>query len=155
MVLGELWIAFCYGWLPVAAGFYLQTGSLEPVIHWVAAPVGLTIFNVILLNEFLDYAPDKSTGKANLVVRLGRSGAAYLYVLVTVLSWIMMYLCVRAGIPGTALLFYSPVFAASAVLLILVIRGYWRERDHLKRLCGVNMAVNLGTTVVLIASQLL
>ncbi len=52
-----------------------------------------------------------------------------------------------AAAVGTVLQF------GSAVLLILVIRGCWRERDHLKRLCGVNMAVNLGTTVVLIASQ--
>jgi 1,4-dihydroxy-2-naphthoate octaprenyltransferase len=135
--------------------FYLQAGYIHPIIHWMAAPVGLTIFNVILLNEFLDYAPDTRTRKTNLVVRLGRSGAVRLYSLAAVLSWIMIYLSVRAGIPRMALLFYVPVFAASAVLLILVIRGSWRVRKHLEHLCGVNIAVNLGTTMVLIASLLL
>ncbi len=76
---GELWIAFCYGWLPVAAGYYLQVGRIVPLIHWLAAPIGLTIFNVILLNEFPDYPADVAAGKANLTARLGREQAARLY----------------------------------------------------------------------------
>jgi 1,4-dihydroxy-2-naphthoate octaprenyltransferase len=31
--LGELWIAFCYGWLTVAAGFYLQVGNVKPIVN--------------------------------------------------------------------------------------------------------------------------
>lgn len=68
---GELWIAFCYGWLTVATGFYLQMGSIVPLVTLVALPIALTIFNVILLNEFLDYWADRAAAKTNLVVRLG------------------------------------------------------------------------------------
>jgi 1,4-dihydroxy-2-naphthoate octaprenyltransferase len=69
---GELWIAFCYGWLPIAVAYYLQVGDIAPVIHWLAIPVGLTILNVILLNEFPDHTADSQAGKANLGVRLAR-----------------------------------------------------------------------------------
>ncbi|MCK5551740.1 MAG: prenyltransferase, partial [Deltaproteobacteria bacterium] len=48
---GEFIIGFCYGWLPVAMAFYLQTGLLHPLILWLSIPIGCTIFNVILLNE--------------------------------------------------------------------------------------------------------
>ena len=75
---GELWIAFCYGWLPVATGYYLQAGGITPLVHWLAAPIGLTIFNVILLNEFPDYPADLVTGKANMVMRLGPERASRL-----------------------------------------------------------------------------
>jgi 1,4-dihydroxy-2-naphthoate octaprenyltransferase len=68
---GELWIAFCYGWLTVATDFYLQMGSIVPLVTLVALPIALTIFNVILLNEFLDYWADRAAAKTNLVVRLG------------------------------------------------------------------------------------
>jgi len=58
--------------LPVASAYYIQTSAIHPVIHWMAIPIGITIFNVILLNEFPDYEADKATGKKNLLYRLGK-----------------------------------------------------------------------------------
>ena len=51
---GEIFIGFCYGWLPVASAYYIQTGTIHPIIHWLAIPIGLSIFNVIFLNEYPD-----------------------------------------------------------------------------------------------------
>ena len=147
---GELWIAFCYGWLPVAASFYLQTGRLVSIVHWMAVPIGLSIFNVILLNEFLDYAADRKTAKANLVVRLGLPGAAILYGMVSASGWAGMALSVWQGVSGMTLLYYIPVFLLSVVLVFSVLRGCWEKRQTLERLCGFNMAVNIGTTGVFI-----
>ena len=56
---GEVWIAFCYGWLPIAAGFYLQTGYISAVIHWMAIPVGLSIFNVVRVGGAVPYGGDR------------------------------------------------------------------------------------------------
>ena len=144
---GELWIAFCYGWLPVAVGHYLQTGKITPLVHWLAAPIGLTIFNVILLNEFPDYAADLRTGKTNLVVRLGRERAACLYGLTNVGSWIAMLLSLGHGVPTRAVWFYAPILVLSLVLAVLVVRGRWRNPTILERLCAANLVVNLGTTM--------
>ncbi|HBI47142.1 MAG TPA: hypothetical protein DDX93_00200, partial [Smithella sp.] len=69
---GEIFIGFCYGWLPIASAYYIQTSAIHPVIHWIAIPIGLTIFNVILLNEFPDYEADKATDKKNLLYRVGK-----------------------------------------------------------------------------------
>jgi 1,4-dihydroxy-2-naphthoate octaprenyltransferase len=143
---GELWIAFCYGWLPIAVGYYLQVGEIEPLIHWISIPVGLTILNVILLNEFPDYPADSQAGKANLVVRLGRERAALLYGLVSVAATVAMGLSVTRGAPPQTLLPYLPVVILSAALVVLMLRGRWRERPTLERLCGANLLVNLGTT---------
>ncbi len=148
MGVGELWIVLCYGWLPVAVGCYLQLGGVPSVVHWLAAPIGLTIFNVILLNEFPDYPADLATGKANLTVRLGRERAAALYGLAGVGSCIAVLLSLRAGVPGAALWLYLPVGALALALAALVMGGRWRGRAALERLCGANLLVNLGTTAV-------
>ena len=147
---GELWIAFCYGWLPVAVGYYLQAGGIAPLVHWLAVPIGFTILNVILLNEFPDYPADSATGKANLVVRLGRERAASLYGLLSLGSWIAMLLSLGRGVPTRALWLYLPVLLLSLILVVLIMRGGWRDRATLERLCGANLAVNLGTTAVYI-----
>ena len=151
---GELWIAFCYGWLPVAVGYYLQTETIAPLIHWVAIPIGLTIFNVILLNEFPDYRADLAAGKANLTVRLGRERAARIYGLASLGSWVVMLLSLGHGVPTRALWFYLPILALSLTLVVLVMRGHWRDRATLERLCAANLVVNLGTTAVYILAFL-
>ena len=151
---GELWIAFCYGWLPVAVGYYLQIGEVASLIHWLSVPIGLTIFNVILLNEFPDYLADTAAGKRNLVVRLGRQRGAVLYAVVSVGSWIGMGLSLWAGVPIQALWFYLPILALSMALVVLVARGRWRHRGTLEILCGLNLAVNLGTTTAYILAFL-
>jgi 1,4-dihydroxy-2-naphthoate octaprenyltransferase len=143
---GELWIGFCYGWLTVATGFYLQTGTIAPLVTWVSIPIALTIFNVILLNEFLDYPADVAAGKANLVVRVGRERATYFYAIVGVGSWVALLLSLGAGVPEYALWIFVPTACISLVAVISVLRGRWHQPILLGRLCAATLVVNVGTT---------
>jgi 1,4-dihydroxy-2-naphthoate polyprenyltransferase len=143
---GELWIAFCYGWLTVATGFYLQMGSIAPLVTLVALPIALTIFNVILLNEFLDYWADRAVAKTNLVVRLGREVAARLYGVVGIGSWFVALLTLGQGVPLRALWILLPTTLVSLVAVVLVLRGHWHQRVILGWLCAATLAVNIGTT---------
>jgi 1,4-dihydroxy-2-naphthoate octaprenyltransferase len=152
--LGELWIAFCYGWLPVAVSYYLQAGRIAPLVHWVAVPIGLTILNVILLNEFPDYPADVAAGKGNWAVRLGRERAATLYALLGFASWTGMLLSVQRGAPARTLWLYAPIWLLSLALVILMIRGRWRDRNSLERMCAANLLVNLGTTAAFVLGLL-
>jgi 1,4-dihydroxy-2-naphthoate polyprenyltransferase len=145
--LGELFIGFCYGWLPLAAAFYIQRGYIAPCIHWMALPIGLSIFNVILLNEFPDYPADAPVGKTNILLRLGKVKGMSLYVLFSILSWFCMYFPVDTGIPRKALYLYLPVMALSAGISLLMARGKYENPLLLELLCGLNIAVNIGTTV--------
>ena len=146
-----VWIAFCYGWLPIAAGFYLQTGYVSAVVHWMAIPVGLSIFNVILLNEFPDYKTDQIAGKENMLVRLGTKVGASIYAYVSSASWVFFVISIYRGVPKLAILFYIPVFFISLFLVLMVQSGRWRDRLMLERLCGINIIVNLCTTAAYIA----
>jgi 1,4-dihydroxy-2-naphthoate octaprenyltransferase len=65
-----------------------------------------------------------------------------------------MGLAVRRGVPAEAVWLYLPSLAVSVVLVAQVIRGRWRDRATLDKLCGLNIAVNLGTTAALILAFL-
>ncbi|MBC7228609.1 MAG: prenyltransferase [Thermoflexales bacterium] len=148
--IGELWIAFCYGWLPVAVADYLPLGRFDPLVHWVSIPIAATIFNVILLNEYPDYQADQATGKRNILVRLGPEKSARVFAAAHILGWLGMAASVAAGVPVRTLLFYAPVFLISAGLVVAVLRGVYRHPRRLEAACGLNIAVNLGTTLAYI-----
>jgi len=143
---GEAAIAFCYGWLPVAAAFYIQTGTVHASVHWVAVPIAATIFNVILLNEFPDYEADRAVAKTNLLVRLGLTAGAFVYVLFALAAVLSFFLSLAAGVPFKGLLPFAPVAALSLWLVRQVGRGRWRDEAFLEKMCGLNILVNLGTT---------
>jgi len=146
---GEIFIGFCYGWLPIATAFYIQAGYLHPFVHWMGLPVGLTVFNVILLNEFHDYPADQATGKRNILVRLGIERGIELYALVSILAWPALFCAIHAGVPARALYLYIPVMILSSMVTGGLLMRKDKNSNTLEALCGLNVAVNLGTTVSL------
>jgi len=152
---GELLIGFCYGWLPVATAFYIQSGSLHPLLHWLSIPIGCTIFNVILLNEFPDYQGDSQAGKRNLVVRLGRDGASHIYGVVTLLAWIFLVMSTLAGTPVHLPIMAIPLYLVGGKIYLELRKGSYKDKNLLKKLCGLNLAINLGTTALMILCVIL
>lgn len=147
---GEMFIGFCYGWLPVASAYYIQTGYIHPIIHWMSIPIGMTIINVILLNEFPDYTADSSVGKKNLLVRFGIEKGVAMYVLISAFAWVAMFLSFMAGVPIKALHVYIPVLLLSAIIMMMMLKKKYKDPKILEALCGLNIVVNLGTTITYI-----
>ncbi len=155
--LGEILIGFCYGWLPIATGFFLLTGFFSPQILVLSIPVGLSIFNVILINEFPDREADRAIGRKNLVVRFGKERMGDLYIGLSVLSgfsFIKMmwglsdtpsWLLVLSGIPSFLILWN----------LIQVWRGHYHDNKKLELLCRNTLWVNLSITMLLTIQQTL
>lgn len=145
--IGEIFIGFCYGWLPVASAFYIQTGTIHPIIHWMSIPIGLSIFNVILLNEFPDYEADKATDKKNLLYRIGKQKGTLLYVAFNLLASLCMLASPMMGIPFKIVYFYLPFLIISLYLVFMMLRERYEDKKTLEILCGLNIAVNLGTSL--------
>ncbi|MCE5262372.1 MAG: prenyltransferase [Deltaproteobacteria bacterium] len=143
--LGEVLIAFCYGWLPIAAAFYIQRGYITPCIHWMALPLGLSIFNVVLLSEFSEQAANPADVRKDLLTRLGAEKGMALYCGISILCWLSMYGSLHAGIPRKALYIYLPVMALSAVISLMMARKRYGNLFMLEILGGLNIAVHLGT----------
>jgi 1,4-dihydroxy-2-naphthoate octaprenyltransferase len=154
---GEMLIGFCYGWLPVATGFYLFSGVLSQQVFWVSIPVGLSIFNVILINEFPDEEADRAIGKKNLVVRFGKERMGDLYLgfsLLVGFSFIKV-MSLLDGVPfWLALLLGLPL-----ILIIWNLIHVWRkdyqDAKKLELLCRNTLFINLSITMILTIQQIL
>ncbi|PKN37351.1 MAG: hypothetical protein CVU62_10190 [Deltaproteobacteria bacterium HGW-Deltaproteobacteria-2] len=151
---GEIFIGFCYGWLPVASAYYIQTGAVHPVIHWMAIPIGLTIFNVILLNEFPDYEADKATDKKNLLYRIGKRNGNFLYIAFSLLASAAVLASPFFGIASKIVYLYLPVLSISLFIVVMMLRGKYEDKKMMEKLCGLNIAVNLGTSLVYILTYI-
>lgn len=77
--LGELAVALSYGPL-IACGMYLVlTGGISIELVIVSSALGLLIAGFLWVNQFPDFDADKLSAKRNLVVRLGRVRASYIF----------------------------------------------------------------------------
>lgn len=142
---GEIFIAVCYGWLPFVTGFASATGEFPPHSHIFVIPQALAIFNVILINEFPDYEPDKQAEKRNLVVRTSREFASKLYAAAAVLvaaSTILVWHLFRSG-SLVYLLCTLPVVSLSLFLAWDVAwLEKWRRIRTVEPICGLGVLLN-------------
>ncbi|MCX6356944.1 MAG: prenyltransferase [Candidatus Aureabacteria bacterium] len=154
--IGELLIAFCYGWLPVAVGCYLQSGAILPLVHWVSIPVACSVFNIILINEFPDYPADALAGKRNLAVRIGLPAAAWVYAAAGIAGGAALCALPRIQmLTGYGGVFYLPVAWLAMVLSLMMARGHYTDPVRLLWMCGLTIVVNLGASAAAIAGTFL
>jgi 1,4-dihydroxy-2-naphthoate octaprenyltransferase len=150
--IGELLIGICYGWLPIAIGYYLQAGELPMLLLWVSLPVAITIFNVIFVNEYPDFDGDAAVGKRNLLQRVGREKGAWIYRAAVILAPFAFAYSLTKGVPNAMWQWYAAVVVLSLVPTAMMGVGLWGTRKFLVPICGITIVVNLATTSVLIAS---
>jgi 1,4-dihydroxy-2-naphthoate polyprenyltransferase len=153
--LGEILIGFCYGWLPIATGFFLFTGFFSPQILLLSIPVGFSIFNVILINEFPDEEADRAVGKKNLVVRFGKERMGDLYVGLSILTG-FSFIKMMWGLGHTPLW----LLALSGVPPFLILwnlahvwKGSYHNTQKLELICRNTLLVNLSITMLLTIQQ--
>jgi 1,4-dihydroxy-2-naphthoate octaprenyltransferase len=155
--MGEILIGFCYSWLPIATGFYLFSGFFSPQVFLLSIPVGLSVFNVILINEFPDEEADRSVGKRTLVVRFGKERMCDFHLVVSILVGLTFIKMMLISGPMSSFLW---VLSAIPVLLILWnILLMWQKRyqdgKRLELLCRDTLFVNLLITMILTLQQTL
>jgi len=154
--LGEIFIGFCYSWLPIATGFYLFTGFFHREIFFLSLPVGLSIFNVILINEFPDEEADRIVGKRNLVVRFGKERMRDLYMGISILTGISLLKVLwifQTPSAGILLLAGIPLGLILWNLVLLWDEGRLKN-ERLEKICQNTLWVNLSITLVLTIQQI-
>ncbi len=115
-------------------GFYLQAPDLiglETLLLAIVTPVLLQIA-MLLAIEFPDAVGDSATGKRTLVVRLGATRAARLYVAITLAAYLWLPVAVLIGLPGRVAIACA-IPAPVALWRIIRIADH-RDRDAFERL---------------------
>lgn len=88
------------------------TGHLASLWVILAASVPVACLNTaaMYIFQFPDYEADMAVGKKNLVVRLGRKNAVYIFILLSALAYLALPACILAGL--------LPYLAGAAVIAL-------------------------------------
>jgi len=141
--IGELAAGLGLGLLPVAGTALVQVERFTPAAWAAAVPAFFMTFNLLLLNEFPDENADRQGGRRNLVLLLGRRGAA--------LAWALAAIATPASIAAAVVLRMLPPLAliATAPFLLLGKPLAWAFRDASQPVpepaLGANVIWNLAT----------
>jgi len=152
--IGEILIGYCYGWLTVATGYYLQAGWIPLIVLPLGAATACTIFNVILMNEYPDYEGDQAAGKRNMAVRIGLQKAAWVYATAAIGGALLALASAMIFFPSFTWKIYLPVGLVSVVAAVTMVRGGYQRRKTVLALCGATIVVNLATTMVFIVGAM-
>jgi 1,4-dihydroxy-2-naphthoate octaprenyltransferase len=151
--IGEVLIGICYGWLTVNTGYYLQTGRFDLTASLISVPIAISIFLVILINEFPDYAADKTMGKKNLVVRFGKERMGVLAFWLLIACYLSFFLSYFSGVS----LLWLAVFSLIPIDFIIVnavaiARKRYNNKRALEAICAKMILIDLLITISLIAT---
>ena len=102
--LGDLLVLVFFGLVPVCATYYLQTGTVTPVVWTLSVACGLVIDCLLVINNYRDRDNDKAGGKITLIVRIGEKAAEYLYLGLGVTAVALCQILWCDGHPVAALL---------------------------------------------------
>jgi 1,4-dihydroxy-2-naphthoate octaprenyltransferase len=145
--IGEIAAGLGLGALPVWGAAWVQGPPPGPAALWAGVPAFFMTFNLLLLNEFPDEEADRAGGRKNLVLMLGRRGAALVYSAAALLTPVAIVVAVVAkALPPLALVAVLPS-------LLLVKPLGWALRDTREPVpvpaLGANVAWNLATNSAL------
>jgi 1,4-dihydroxy-2-naphthoate octaprenyltransferase len=145
--LGELAAGFGLGCLPVVGTGLVQSGNINHTVVAASLPAFFMTFNLLLLNELPDEQADRAGGRRNLVLLLGRKGAARVYAAAGIATPVAIVATIVAG--------WLPVVTLAAALpsLLLLKPFAWAFGDTGREVpipaLGANVIWNLATNTLL------
>jgi 1,4-dihydroxy-2-naphthoate octaprenyltransferase len=144
---GELAAGLGLGALPVWGAAWVQGPPPGPAALWAGVPAFFMTFDLLLLNAFPDEEADRAGGRKNLVLMLGRKGAALVYAGAAALTPLVIVAAVALRV------FPLLALAAVAPSLLLVKPLAWALGDTREPVpvpaMAANVAWNLATGGVL------
>ena len=124
---GELAVGVGFGPLMVMGAYYVQAQSLPFKVFLISIPTGILIALVLYINEFPDYAGDKTVGKNNLVVILGKKRAIILYHILLLMTYLVIVSLVLSKI--------LPVFCLVTLLsLPLALKAFITTKNNFEKI---------------------
>ncbi|MCU0852114.1 MAG: prenyltransferase [Thermoplasmata archaeon] len=147
---GEIVIGGCYGVLAIVSGYYIVSGTIEPDMVLVAIPASLTIFCVIVVNEFPDIDADRAVCKKNLVVRLGLKKASVMYAAAMAAAYPFMLATVLVGMSPFIALVGLPVLILCALAILELRNEGYAKHDPQSKMAAYTLLANLLSSTLFI-----
>lgn len=141
--LGELAVGVSFGPIMLSGAYYVQAQVIDVNTILIGSVMGLLAVSVLWINEIPDYDADKTTGKTNWVVRLGKKKASSFFVVMLLLVYV-----------STAILIYKNILPRSSIIVFLtLILAFKASRIALKNFNDIESLLPANAlTIALIIS---
>lgn len=123
--LGDLFVFIFFGLAAVCGTYYVQAGTLTPVIFVTAVPIGCLITAILVVNNLRDIETDARAGKRTLAVLIGPKYTKLQYTALLTLSYSaapLLWLGFGLG-PAVLLPFISLPLAARRTFSVFTAKG--------------------------------
>ena len=151
--LGDVAVVLFYGMTPILATYGAIGGT--PPLYLLLMSVGIGIWedNILVCNNYRDYAEDRESGKRTIIVRMGEHFGPTMYLLNSLLTVILLAIGIRLATESWGLtaivLSIAPLVA---VLTICIYRWHGSELNNLLRYTNI---VSLVIGLMLLILQVL
>jgi 1,4-dihydroxy-2-naphthoate octaprenyltransferase len=139
-----------FGILMVMGTHFCLTGSYSWTSFVASLVPTFLVSDLLLLNQFPDVDADKSIGRNNFPIAIGRQASSVLYGILLLLAYVSVVVGVIAGL--------LPPFSLLALLTVIpawkAYRGTRQNAENIPALIpsmGINVAINLITPIMLAA----
>ena len=151
--LGDVAVVLFYGMTPILATYGAIGGT--PPLYLLLLSVGIGIWedNILVCNNYRDYAEDKESGKQTIIVRMGERFGPTMYLLNSILTVILLtagiYLSTRS--PGLT----AAALAIALLVAVLTVYIYRWHGPELNKLLKYTNIVSLVIGILLLILQIL
>ena len=155
--LGELVIALSYGPWMVLGSLYLHTRTVSSEAFFASLVPGCLIMALAVVNAIPDYHQDRLVGKRNLVVRLGRRRAVWLYLALAAAGLAVVPIGVAFGVfpfASLAALLAVPLLVSSGRAALTTYESPRAFVPAVRNIVGCYLAAVLLFTAGVLASAL-
>jgi 1,4-dihydroxy-2-naphthoate octaprenyltransferase len=146
--IGEIMIGGCYGILAMLSGYYLASAVLDLKMVLIGLPAALTIFGVIVANEFPDYDADKAVNKRNLIVRFGMKRGSVIYLAAMLLTYPVMLATMLVGVSWWIAITGLPVLILCLAAGAITVKGGYAVYESQLKLSGITLLANLTSALM-------
>ncbi len=141
--IGEVLIGGCYGVLALVSGYYVASGVFDTRMVAIGIPASMTIFCVIVANEFPDYEADAAVNKRNLVVRLGLKRASVMYAVAMILVYPSMLATMLVYSEPNVIFAGIPVLGLTLAAAASTLKGGYLQAESQTKISGYTLLANL------------
>lgn len=149
--LGEVFTFVFFGLVAVGGAYYVQAGTLTAGALAAAAPAGLTVSAILMVNNIRDIATDAAAGKRTLAVAVGRTASRRLFAATLALAWLAAAALWPLGYgPAVLLCWFAAPLAAGPLRAVLTsadgprLNAALRATARLHLVFGVLLAAGLA-----------
>lgn len=152
--LGEITVGLNYGILAVAGSYFVQTQYYSGTAFFASLPIAGFATAILYINQFPDYEADRSAGKNNCVVRLGKEKAQiyFNYLLLGSFSALLLGVILQYLPLWSGLVFMTLPFALKAMHIL---KQYYHQKQALIPAIQNTIALHSFATILLTVAFLL